>query len=330
MTHFPPPPTLPPKVARFHRVPPAIFPAVLGLLGLVAAWRQAERHMGFPAEPVDVIFGMVTLLFVACAVSYAAKFILRPRVVMEDAATLPGRTGLAALALCLIVQAALLGGRFDALALICLGLGSVGLFLLVAWVLPKRLRGTDTAGPITAAMHLIFVGFILIPTAAVPIGLMMPAMPWLIGYCLIAALVITGLTIHPLLFATGAPPLRPLHAIQIAPPAFLATGAILIEQPALATAMLFWAGAVAVLLLLRLRWLIEGGFSGFWSAFTFPVTALAGAFLMGYGASGAGSLRFVGGIVLVASTLYIPVIAYKVLKLWATGALAAKTNAATV
>ena len=54
MPHFPPPPELPQPVARFHRVPPAIFPPVLGLLGLVAAWSRAVDVFGFPAAVVDV------------------------------------------------------------------------------------------------------------------------------------------------------------------------------------------------------------------------------------------------------------------------------------
>ena len=41
------------------------------------------------------------------------------------------------------------------------------------------------------------------------------------------------------------------------------------------------------------------------------------------------SARMAGGIVLVAATLYVPVIVYRVLKLWAGGGLAAKTNAST-
>lgn len=95
----------------------------------------------------------------------------------------------------------------------------------------------------------------------------------------------------------------------------------------LATIALIWAIVVAGVLLFRLRWLTEGGFSGFWSAFTFPATALAGALLLFSQMSGSEAARVAGGLVLIATTLYIPVIAYRVLKLWASGTLASKTNA---
>jgi tellurite resistance protein len=74
--------------------------------------------------------------------------------------------------------------------------------------------------------------------------------------------------------------------------------------------------------------LTEGGFSGFWGAFTFPVAAFAGALMMVGDDHGWRALVAAGGLVLGAATLAIPVIAVRVLKLWATGALAVKSNAA--
>ena len=59
------------------------------------------------------------------------------------------------------------------------------------------------------------------------------------------------------------------------------------------------------------------------------MTAYAGALLMAAGMYRVSSARMAGGIVLVAATLYVPVIVYRVLKLWAGGGLAAKTNAST-
>ena len=99
------------------------------------------------------------------------------------------------------------------------------------------------------------------------------------------------------------------------------------------TAALFatlWATVIAILLLIRARWLTEGGFSGFWSAFTFPVTAYAGALILSHQTYGWPGVKLIGALLLVAATLYIPVIAVKILKLWANGTLAAKTNASSV
>ena len=59
MSHFPPPPQIPPKVGLFRRVPPAIFPAILGLLGLVAVWRRATEVFGVPQPFVDLAPALV-------------------------------------------------------------------------------------------------------------------------------------------------------------------------------------------------------------------------------------------------------------------------------
>lgn len=319
----------PTPVPRFRRLPPAVFPALLGLLGLVVAWYRAAHAFALPTPIIDVFAGAVTLLYLFFAALYVVKLAHRPAVVMEDAAILPGRTGIAAMALGLIVLASLPTAFGPLFARVALMAGVAVLVGLALWVLPRRLKGNDTAGPITPAMHLVFVGFILVPTAAVPMGLALPVMPWLIGYCVIAALIIAAPTIGQLAFATGAPPLRPLHAIQLAPPAFVASCLFLIGAERLGAASLIVAVAIAGLLVYRLRWLVEGGFSPMWAAFTFPVTALAGALFLGAGALDLPLLRIAGAIVLLAATLFIPVIAFKVLKLWASGVLAVKTNAAT-
>ena len=327
MSHFPPPPPLPKKVGAFRRVPPAIFPAILGLLGLVAAWDFAAGLAPVVLPLVQIASGMVTALFLFCLVSYAVKVAVRPGAMVEDLRTLPGRTGLAALALCLMVLARLFVGRNEALALLCLAAGLALLFGIAGFVAVHRVRGTDSAGAVTPAMHLVFVGFILAPGAALPLGVVPGLVLGLVAYCALAALIILALTVWPLLTGEGTPPLRPLQGIQLAPPAFIASALMLLGQDALAWVALLWASAVAGVLLLRVRWLTEGGFSGFWSAFTFPATAYVSALLLAYQTYGWDWARILGGLLLVGVTLYIPVIAFRVLKLWAKGVLAAKTNA---
>ena len=210
MPHFPPPPKLPARTGLFDRVPPAIFPPVLGLLGLVAAWGRATEAFGTPKAPIDLAFGAIPLLFLFCAIAYASKVLRRPAALAEDIRTLPGRTGIAALCLCFMVLAGLLAPLSPGLGKISLGAGAIGLLVLAVFILPKRLQGTDTAGPITPAMHLIFVGFILIPPASVALEVLRPALPWIIAYCALAALFITATTIAPMVTRNLAPPLRPL------------------------------------------------------------------------------------------------------------------------
>ncbi len=327
MPHFPPP-QIPKPVARFQRVPPAIFPPVLGLLGLVSAWGQAVRLFHLNPGAVQMATGMVTLLFLFCTGCYLVKVTRRPGVIREDLGILPGRTGLAAWCISMIVQAGLLAPFAGSVAKLFLAIGGVCLLAIALFVLTLRLQRRDTTGPATPAMHLVFVGFILIPGAATAMAMTGPLLTGLIWYGFAAGLFLTILTIRPLLLAEGAPPLRPLQAIQLAPASFCAVGGIQTGQNGLAAVALIWAAVITVLLLVRIRWLTKGPFSGFWSAFTFPVTALVSAGLLGSEVFGLPLLRAISGLILVAATLYIPVIAWRILKLWSTGVLAAKTNAA--
>jgi tellurite resistance protein len=328
MSHFPPPPQLPPRVRLFQRVPPAIFPPVLGLLGLGVAWRRGGDVFGMPTAVVDIYLGAISLLFLYCIIAYAAKLIQRPSVLAEDIATLPGRTGVAALAMGVMMQAAILVPHAPGLAAALLTLANLALAVLAAHVLSRRIRGTDTTGPVTPALQLVFAGFIVAPLAAVPLGLFPGAVTWLVRAILVIALLLTLLTIRPLLDGKGPVPLRPLQAINLAPAALTATGAFLTGQVWLGQAALVWSAVLFLLLILRARWMTKGGFSPFWSAFTFPLAAFAGALLAAHSVMDSSFLRIAGGLTLIAATLLIPPIAFKILKLWATGGLGAKTAAA--
>jgi tellurite resistance protein len=322
MPFFPPPPKLPPKVGLFHRTPPALFTALFGLLGLGVAWRLAGGVFGLDPAPVEMALGAVTLLFLYCLVAYGAKAVFRPGAVPDDLRTLPGRTGLSALMLCLMLEAAILAPYAPLLAAALLAAGVAGLAAIALVVLRGRIAGTDPSGPPTPAMHLIFAGFLVAVPALQALGI--GGAVWVLWYGALSALAVAGWTIGGLLTGLAPPPLRPLQAIHLFPPALIASGAALTGQAGLAWAALAAASAVALLLLARMRWMMEAGFSPFWSAFTFPVAGFAGA-LLAHGDWA--PARFLGGVVLVAATLYIPVIAYKVLSLWARGVLAVKTNA---
>ncbi|MDJ0638169.1 MAG: tellurium resistance protein [Paracoccaceae bacterium] len=324
MSHFPPPPPLPPKVALFHRVPPAVFPPVFGLLGLGVAWRQAVGVFGLNGAAVEAALGAITLLFAYCAVAYGAKAVFRPGAVAEDLRTLPGRTGLSAMALAAMLQALVLSPYLPGVATGLLVLGVAGLLTIAVVVLKGRVAGTDPSGPPTPAMHLVFVGFIVAVAPGAALAVALPVLAWVVWYAALAALAVAFWTFGGLLRGTAPPPLRPLQTIHLAPPALISSGALLTGQPFLSGVALAVACAIAAILLVRLRWMIEAGFSGFWSAFTFPVAAFVGA-LLSY--ANWDPARVAGGLLLIAASLYVPVIAYKVLKLWATGMLAAKTNA---
>lgn len=325
-----PPPRLKPdpRPGLFRRTPPAIFPAILGLFGLGIAWRRGQGSFGLPEAPVEGYLGAVTLLFLFALVAYGAKVILRPRVLTEDFRVLPGRGGLAALTMCLMMQAAVLVPYAPAVAAWLLAGGVVFHAMVAAAALRLFLSGPEEARQVTPVMHLTFVGFIVAPLAAVPLGMTLMS-TLILWYCLAAATLIWAAGLRPLLAGTAPPPLRPLQAIHLAPAALIGTSAHLLGFATLGTAMAAVATALVLVLLARIRWLTEAGFSGFWSAFTFPLAAYAGVLFLTAQSLGSEPLRTLAGLVLVAATLIIPPIAFKVMQLWAKGTLAQKTNAAT-
>ena len=97
--------------------------------------------------------------------------------------------------------------------------------------------------------------------------------------------------------------------------------AALTGQGALAQLFAALAAILLFTLLVSIRWITESGFSALWGAFTFPLAACASALILT-------GWTVPGLVVLTAALGVIPVIAWKVLVLWGSGQLAARTNAA--
>jgi tellurite resistance protein len=178
----------------------------------------------------------------------------------------------------------------------------------------------------TPALIIVFVGVIVSIAALIPAGVDW-AVAGLMWYALAVSTLICGLTLRPLFDRDEAPPLRPLHVIHVAPAGLVATAAFAVGTTWLGVAMLVWTSFLLVLLGLRLRWLLAGGFTPLWSAMTFPLSALAGAWLAA-GAAGSSFAAAVGGAVLLLATAVTWAIALRVLRLWAGGSLGKLTGAA--
>lgn len=315
------PPAMAPK-GLWRRTPPAIFPPVLGLLGLGLAWRRGAGEFGLPQGAADALLGAVTMLFLFMALTYVVKFMRRPGVVAEDLKILPGRAGLVAGVLSLYLFAGVLTPYSADQARPVLMLALALHLALVALLLWQLLTGPAEQRRVTPVWHLSFAGFVVAAAAAQGLGLT----------GLAAALFWVSLPIAVLIWAASADqfrrervpaPLRPLLAIHLMPAALLGEVALGMGMPGLALGF----GVVSAVLLAALglgsRWLLRAGFSPLWGALTFPLAATA-SFWLALG----GAWRIPGGLVLVAATLIIIPIAIQVVKLWAKGQLAVKTNAA--
>lgn len=319
--------SVPRKPGLWRRTPPALFTPIFGLFGLALGWRRAVDAFGAPEAPGEILFGAVTLLYLFVLLAYAAKVLRRPGVVVDDLKVLPGRAGLAAAGLGAMLMALGLLPVSGALSATILMLATAIHGLIAFLVIRGLLRAPAEARGVTPVWHLSFVGFIVSALAAVPLG-------WS-GYATVifwisfaVAVGIWGASVAQFVRRDVPAPLRPLLAIHLAPASLLGSVALLLGYHALALGFGGLALAILAALLARPRWLLEAGFSPLWGAFTFPLAAFASLMQM-LGAAGDGEVfRVIGGLALVAATLIIPVIMWKVIQLWAKGQLQVKTNAA--
>jgi len=315
------------KLPRWRKMPPAMFPPVLGAFGLAMAWMRTVDAFNVTPAVGQFLMGAVSLLFVYLLGNYVAKVAKRPGVVAEDLKVLPGRAGLATMSMAGMLLAVAVMGMWPTLAKVILVLAVAAHAIFLAIFLKAFFSGPAEARRVTPVMHLTFVGFIVSPFAALPLG-------WadfggiVFLLTLIAALVIWGLSALQFIREDVPAPLRPLLAIHVAPASLLGTVALLMGKGPLGLAFGIFAILLVALLLVRFKWVIAGGFSPFWGAFTFPLAAFS-SLMMVLGAAGYGEVfRWIGAIALVAATFFIPWVLTKVLQMWLKGQLAAKSNAA--
>lgn len=318
-----PPPEFPPRQpALFARTPPAVFPVILGLLGLAAALRLGLGRMGWDMGPGDLLAGLVVPLWAFAALAYAVKVARRPRVVVEDLRVLPGRSGLAAMTMGGMASAGLVAAYSTTAATVLLVTALAGHAVLAVLLVRLLLSLPPEARAVNPTLHLSLVGFIVgaAPALALGWGGLAAALFWM---ALPVALTIWGLSALQFARLVPPPPLRPLLSIHLAPAALLATVAGLLGMQGLAMVFLGLGSGYALVLLASGRWVTVAGPSALWGAFTFPLAALATAMLV------AGGVWLWPGLALVAVGLgVIPAIAWWVLKRWPGGKLAAVTNAA--
>ena len=325
--HFPPPPPLTPDPpGLWRRVPPAIFPPMLGLFGLGLAWRTLGEAVPAVAGLAEGFLGAVVLIFAYAAVAWTSKPLRRPGVLAEELRVLPGRAGVAAAVLCVILTGAVLvpyaPGLAGALAWAGMAL-LAGLGILIARAF---LTGPEEARVVTPVFHLVFVGYILAPLTLVPLG-QVAASAVIYGICVVAAALIWAESLRQIATRIPPAPLRPLLAIHLAPLGVFASVAALLGWTGLALGFALAGLALLAVLVAAGRWLLAAGFTPLWGALTFPLAAMASAGLRAL--DDPVGLWLGAALVLAATGLNIPVAA-KILRAWAQGGLAAKTNAATL
>lgn len=326
--HFPPPPPLIQKTpGLWRRTPPALFAPIMGMLGLGLAWRTLASQPGLHRlAPIgELLLGASLLLFGFALVAWLSKPLRRPGVVIEELTVLPGRAGMAAMALCFMLAAAALRPHAPDLALwlVWTGIATLGLVgVLVAYVL---LRGPVEQRVVSPVFHLTYVGYIIAPLSLIPLGY--TQLSTAILYATIAiAMLIWAVSAGQLIARVPPAPLRPLLAIHLSPASLFATVSAQLGMPTLAFGFACLSVVLLAALLVGARWMLQSGFSPMWGALTFPLAATVTASILSLGAAG----LWLGAVLLIGASALNPWVATRVVKLWAKGELGAKTNAATV
>jgi len=318
-----PAPQFPPHQPKlFASTPPAIFPPLLGLLGLVLALRMAAEGAGFGAGVAELVAGAVLALWLAAVVAIKVKGLRRPGVLIEDMRPLPGRAGLAAASMSGMAAGAVIAPYQPLIGLVLLWGSLAAHGVLLGVLLVSLSRQPRAAWGVNPTLHLSLVGFIVAAPPLAQMGWSQSAVVIFWG-ALLAAVAIWLASAFDLARHVPPAPLRPLLAIHLFPAALLSVTAMALGWPDLGMGLAALSVGIAVLLLAAGRWIAGPVFSPMWGAFSYPLAAFASALL----AQG-GMAAQAGLVVTFAALGIIPVIAWKVLKLWPGNRLAQKTGAA--
>ncbi len=310
----------------WRSTPPAIFPVILGLVGLAHAWRGIGQSFGLPAGFGDILLGTTVALLAFFTLSYAAKLIARPGVLMDDLKSPPGRAGLSAISMSFIVLSVGLL-PFGEVARYVWWFGIILHAVIVVFMVKAIAKAPPEARSVTPFQLLPFVGLSTTPLAGVALGYVL--LSQIFTYISLAAFAVILFQLAGKFIRTRPPePLRPPYAIILAPLSLfgMAFGQFGPEAAFVGFYIASWVGALA--LLVFAKWITKAGFTPMWGSFTFPLATFTNINIMamakGYGVV-ATTGTIAGGLIATALIFFI---AYKALKMWMGRQLAQKTGAA--
>ncbi len=310
----------------WRQTPPAIFPVSLGFMGLGLAWRNASDVLPLPHEIGDLLLGLSTAFLIYFLGIYVAKVARRPAVLWEDMRTPQGRAGVAALPMAvMLLTAALLPFNVSVPQVWWTGVGlqmvTITLSVLTIW------RGAAELRAFSPFQYLSFVGPAVAPIAGVPLGFI-GASYWLTMFTLVAWFVISAGYGRRLMETRPPLQFRPSLAISLAATSLLGIAFSLLHMLALFYFFFAIAWGLAIVLLLSGRWLMAGGWTPFWGAFTFPIATFTNLQILALH-QGVGTIALVGlWAGLVIGTPLILYIVYRAGMAFLQGEFSAKSGAA--
>ena len=313
----------------WHRTPPALFPCLLGLIGLGLAWRRAAEI--WPVSPWmgEVILLSSSILFAVTFIFYIAKLSLRPSVLLDDLKVAPARGAVSAGSMCImLISAAAL--PYSIMTALVLWWFSIVLHLVyLVCTIYSLTKVENVRATVTPPMVLPFVGLIVAAISGPQFGY--TGLSKLIVFATVPGFVFILYQSALNLKYTDIPiPVRAGFAAVLAPVSIYGIAAYGLWS--IDVFYILWGCAIccALLFLMFLPWLVKGGWNPGWGAFTFPLSSFAGIMLIG-ASSGFGLVADIWAIgSLGFATVIVPYVVVKTYFFWASGKLAKATGAAIV
>lgn len=305
-----------PDLSFVQRTPAAMLPICLGMIGLGMLWRASALHLAAPGWVGEALLSLAILFFAVIGGLYARTVIVYPTRLGRDLRRPAGRGAVPAGSEAVIMTGAAIAPSAPSLALTIWGAG-VFLHLHLAVSLAREF-GTMTPEEREPTGYLVIplTGLVVAPIGGTQLDLFLIS-ALLFWVSLMLYLVLLPAVILRLVAKPTVGRLRPGAFALIAPPAGGAISAELLYPDGPLTPWLF---ALACMLLagclLRLRWMTETGFSGTWSSFTFPATALAGACVIMAGREESFAWNQLAGFSVLAATGVVFAVARGVVARW--------------
>ncbi|MCB2099406.1 MAG: SLAC1 anion channel family protein, partial [Rhodobacterales bacterium] len=305
-------------------VPVPLFAMTMGLAGLGLAWRAAAHVLAWPPAVGEAILALAALVFLATAILYGLKALRHPGAVAAEFRH-PVRVNFfptISISMMLLSVAAMPYAGLPAHVLG--GVGAAAQFALAVVIFRRWIVDNIEIHQSSPAWFIPIVGNIVAPLGAVPLGLV--EVGWFffsIGIVLWG--VLFPIMVYRIVFHHQMPAkFLPTLFVLLAPPAIGFLALLLLNGGVLdpLARVLFYVGLFLVAVLATMAPLFARvPFSLAWTAYTFPLAAMATAALRYHALVPGTATRVLAVVLLVVASAVIAVVATRVARAVAAGAI---------
>jgi len=297
---------------RIRHFPIPFFAVVMGLSGLAIAYQKAYHLFGVPKIVYEILMFSAAAAFVVIAMFYLAKAFLFFDEVKADFLHPIRINFFAAISISLLLLSISFYFYYPLVAMVLWGFGTIVHLFMTFYVVSFWIRHNFEIVHTNPAWFIPIVGNVLVPVVGVDF-LPKEVSLYFFSVGMFFWLVLGTIIFYRIVFHHQLPQkFIPTLFIYIAPPAvgFVAYMRIFVAFDFTAMFLLNMALFFTVLLFFMGRSFIGLKFFISWWAFTFPLDAVAIAFMSAYQVSGSVFYAVLGWIFLAVATLVVGYVAF--------------------